>query len=85
MPVIPETPIVEGAPIIRRQLASENVRNDVGLAHGETAHRVGEDILHRPEAIAGGIEARQKIMIAVHHEFGVAHQIDDIRRRRCCQ
>ena len=77
-----DAPEVEGAPVVRGQLASENIGDDVGPAHGKTAHGIGVNILDGPEVIVGSVEAREKIIAAVHDKLGVANEIDDVRRSR---
>src|SRR5262245_25779416 len=46
-----DAPIVKRAAVIWRQLASENVGDNIGAAHSETAHRIGIDIFHRFEIV----------------------------------
>ena len=70
--------VAEGAAVVPRQLAVDDVRDDVGEPHGQTAHGVGLDVLHRLEVVVLAGEPPAELVGAVHHELGVADEVQDV-------
>ena len=74
-------PAVAGrAAVIERQVAIDDVGNEIGPAHGEATHRIGLDVVLVFVEVVGAAEAVAELIGAVEDHFGVVEQIQQIRR-----
>ena len=79
-------PAVTGrAAIVERQVAIDDVGDDIGAAHCEPAHRIRLDILPRFEIILGAGIAVAEIIGTIENEMGIVIKVHDVRRRGAAQ
>ena len=77
--------IARRAAVIERQFAIDNVRDEVGLAHRKSAHRIGRQIVLILEIVSRAGIAVGEIIRAVEDEMRVVQQVHHVRRRRAAQ
>ena len=73
--------VADRAAVVERQFTIDHVRDEVGLAHGEPAHRIGLDVVLRLEEVVGAVEAVAEDVRIVEDRAGIVEHVDDIGRR----
>src|SRR5215218_11462163 len=70
------------APVIEIKLPVHDVRNEVRLAHGEPAQRIGLDLVLRLEEVCAAVEALREGNRTIEYPVRLAEDIHHVRRRR---
>jgi hypothetical protein len=73
--------VAGGAAIIERQVAIDDVRDEVGASHGETAHGVGLDVVLVFVEVVGAAEAVAELVGAVEDRTDIVDEVHQVRRR----
>ena len=68
------------AAVVERQVAVDDVGNEIGAAHGEPAHRVGLDVVLVLVEVVGAAEAIAELERAVEDRVGVVDQVHQVGR-----
>ena len=66
------------APVVQRQLAFHDVRNEVGFAHGQAAHGIGFHLITGLVKIVGAIETIAKHKGVVEHRLGALKHVEHV-------
>ena len=75
-------PAVAGrAAVVERQVAIDDVGNEVGAPHGEAAHRIGLDVVLVFVEIVGAAETVAELIGAVEDRAEIVDEVDQVRRR----
>ena len=67
--------------VVERQVAIDDIGNEIGAPHGEPAHRIGLDVVLVLVEIVGARETVAELIRAIEDHLGVVDEVHQIRCR----